>query len=115
MARKDLSKMTDVEYKALSPQDLMLYNKSLPETDYENPYLHQAFPCWMYRKNGGVLDTALVKDEKELIALGKGWEKSPQAFGVQTAPAAPKIPVVAYTIPIIASNSEATEDAPARP
>ena len=119
MARKELAKMTDIEYKSLSAQDLMLYNKSLPEVDYENPYEHQEYPRWMFRKNGAVLDTALINSAEDLAKLGKGWEKSPSAFGVQTAPGKPTIEVVPYTIPIINKDNDATTpdkaDATSRP
>lgn len=99
MAKKELGRMSDEEYKALSPEQLMQYNKILPEIDYEHPYQHQEYPRVMYQlviePDSGAkrMRTALVKNERELNALGDGWKKSTKEWGVETSPSAPAIQI----------------------
>ena len=98
MALPDLGKMKDEDYKRLSPEELMAYNKSMPTFDYANPYQHQAFPKAMYtyvekEGGGGTLTCVKVKDEKELAKLqkkGGDWRESPADFGIETAVGAPE-------------------------
>jgi hypothetical protein len=108
MALPDLSKMKDEEYKLLTPEQLMQYNKSMPSIDYANPYQHQPFPKAMYafaprEGGGGTLRAVLVKDERELARLvkkGGEWKESPADFGIETAQAAPEFAGFDATIDI---------------
>lgn len=118
MAKRDLSTMADAEYKLLSPKELMMYNKSLPEVDYENPYNpdEHPYPKVKYtieedEKGARNLVSATVESAKQEDKLGKAWKDNPLDFGVETAPKAADIPVQRVSIPLPAR--EAT-DAPAR-
>src|SRR5215831_7401806 len=110
MAKYDaahLSRMPDAEYKRLTPEMLMMYNKEFPTIDYENPYSHQEYPRAMYRlirlENGqGRLQVAKVNNALEQASLGPGWAKTPKELGIETAPAAPPITIddtIEITIP----------------
>jgi hypothetical protein len=112
MAQPDLSRMKDEEYKLLTPEQLMSYNKVLPTIDYANPYLHQEFPKAMYAftpreggGGGGTLKVVKVNDERELAKLTKkgDWRASPADFGLQTAPGAAEFPTADATIEIPAA------------
>ena len=119
MALPDLSKMSDAEYKQLSPRDLARYNVELPKQDYENQYAHQSFPMMLYKviieDNGDrMLDTVTITEQKEFDRLAKdGWKRSPKDFGIETAPAAPKLAVSRTSIPLPRVDSTA-EAAPAK-
>ena len=52
----------------------------------EPVYVHQEYPRTFYAKQGNRIVARLVKSDEELKALGKGWEKSPAAFGFIGAP-----------------------------
>jgi hypothetical protein len=106
MALPDLGKMSDADYKALSPRDLARYNVDLPKLDYENQYTHQSFPMMLYKviteENGDrALDSVTITEQKEFDRLAKdGWKRSPRDFGIETAPAAPKLTVARHSIPL---------------
>ena len=95
MALPKLGAMSDADYKLLSPEQLMLYNKDLPQFDYDKPYSHQAFPKMVYRpRTDGSrrLQSQVCDDDKKFAKLTKdGWKESPADFGVITAPAAPQV------------------------
>jgi len=116
MAKLDLSTMPDAQYKALSAVDLMKYNKSMPEIDYDNPYLHQPYPRTKFKKermpDGSEEIVSAIAATKEIEEqLGPEWKNSPLDFGVETHPAAAKIPVERIRIPVPAR--EAIDPAPA--
>lgn len=113
MAKLDLSTMKDEDYKKLSPVDLMKYNKSLPETDYENPYKYQPYPRMKFKKEGNEIVQAVCATAEIEKQMGPEWKDSPSEFGVETAPAAAKIPIENVRIPIPAR--EAIGAAPAAP
>lgn len=100
MAKQKLSKLTDDEYKALSAVELQQYNMDMPETDYSNPHIHRDYPKMLYKSEGGFVKSTTVRSEKERKALGAGWEESPAAFGVETAPAAPAVAMTSFSVPI---------------
>ena len=52
----------------------------------EPVYVHQEYPRMMYSQKDGKITAKVVKSEAELNALGKGWEKTPAAFGYVGAP-----------------------------
>jgi len=110
MAKKDLSTMTDAEYKLLTPQELMAYNKSLPVIDYETPYVYKPFPKMKFKletraDGSGTIVTAIATTAKENERFGKEWKDSPLEFGVETAPGAPEIPVQSFSIPVPAPEA----------
>jgi hypothetical protein len=88
---ESLSKMSDEEYKRLSPQDLMAYNRQMPETDYSKPYLHKAYPKAKYQLRelpGGVrrlvsVEVASAEAEAKLVG---DWRDNPTAWGIVTHP-----------------------------
>jgi hypothetical protein len=102
--RPDLSKLTDAQYKALTPEQLLDYNKQLPEVDYSNPYQPSEHPYPSMRfalvdtPSGKRLRTARVNNEAEDKALGEGWEKSLLALGIETAPAAAAVQTEEFEI-----------------
>ncbi len=102
----DLSKLPDDEYKKLSPEMLMRYNKSMPETDYENPYspADHPYPKMKYgrveERGRVVLKSVVVNDAREEDKLGKGWKDSPAAHGIETCPGAPAIQDGGYELAI---------------
>jgi hypothetical protein len=102
-----LAKMSDEEYKKLTPLELQAYNNELPETDYANPYSHQPYPKMVYRLNNGMVESATVRNEKEHKRLGEEWTESLLSLGVETAPGAPEIAVTGFTIPIPAKGVDA--------
>jgi hypothetical protein len=127
MAKRDLSKLSDAEYKALSPEELMKYNKTMPEIDYENPYTHREFPKVMYSlvrdEAAGVarLRHTVVANPKAQAELGSDWQDSPAKFGIETAPAAPDRQIDdSYEVPLelapdpvaVGSLSEARGETP---
>jgi hypothetical protein len=64
------------------------FGRKLPngKMEKEPVYVHQEFPRVMYGLEGGKIVAAVVNSEHESMSLGKGWEKSPAAFGVITCP-----------------------------
>jgi hypothetical protein len=92
----DLSKMSDDEYKRLSPEQLAQYNKQLPEHDYEHPYnpSEHPFPRHVFaivEANGAKrMRSATVNDDKDYQRMKKaGWKDNPIDLGVETCPGAP--------------------------
>lgn len=94
MPLQNLSQMKDEDYKKLSPEELMKYNRPMPEFNYDKPYSHQEHPRMMFRpRTDGTkrLQSMIAEDAKQQAALEKeGWKKSPADFGVITAPPAKK-------------------------
>lgn len=103
-----LGKMKDEDYKLLSPEQLMMYNKDLPVLDYSNPYMHKEFPRAMFhfeaREDGsGTLSVVKVDDEKALSKLlksGGDWRRSPGDWGIETAKGAPEFAISNASIDI---------------
>lgn len=56
--------------------------KKLPEP----VYVHQEYPRTVYARQGNKIVAKLVNSDEHLKSLGKGWEKSPAAFGFIGAP-----------------------------
>lgn len=113
MAKRDLSTMKDEEYKLLTPQELMQYNQTLPQIDYDDPYIYKPYPKMKFRlvedaaSGTASIQTTIVASEKEDLKLGDKWKNSPLEFGVETAPAAPEMPVQSLTIPVPAKSANA--------
>lgn len=105
MAKLDLSTMTDEQYKKLTPVELMKYNKSMPEVDYENPYQHQPYPRMKFKREGEEIIQARCENADVEKQMGPEWKNSPLEFGVETHPAAAAIPVETIRIPIPAREA----------
>lgn len=102
-----LAKMSDEEYKKLSSLELQQYNNEMPEIDYANPYIHKPFPKMVYKDVDGQVQSATVKNEKELASLGAGWVESLLELGVETAPAAAEIQITQFSVPMPPKKAEA--------
>jgi hypothetical protein len=112
MALPKLEKLTDEEYKLLTPDRLALYNKDLPQQDYTNPYEHKDYPRMKYRlqKNAdgsARLVSATVQDADEEKKLGTEWRRSPSDWKVVTAPAAPEFKVDEFSFDVPAEGKDA--------
>lgn len=91
MGLEKLSKITDAEYKLLSPQELMAYNREMPEQDYSKQYSHIAYPKAKYQlrdlPGGGqrLVSVEVANREAEAKLVGD-WRDNPMAWGVITHP-----------------------------
>jgi len=92
MPLQNLSQMKDEDYKKLTPEELMKYNRPMPELNYDKPYSHIEYPSMMYRpRPDGArrLQSIVCQDEKARAKLLKeGWKNTPGEWGIVTAPAA---------------------------
>lgn len=52
----------------------------------EPEYTHQEYPKTLYKLDGDVIRALIVANAGEQSHLGAGWEQTPAAFGVLTAP-----------------------------
>jgi hypothetical protein len=85
--------MSDEDYKRLTPQDLLMYNRELPEMDYSRQYAHIPYPKAKYQlrdmPGGGQrlvsIEVASAEIEAKLVG---DWRDSPSAWGVVTHPEA---------------------------
>lgn len=104
-ALPQLSKMSDGDYKKMSPEELMMYNKDLPTQNYETPYCPEEhpFPKHLYKPQliAGVnqLTSALCENAEDFAGMLKdGWKESPADFNVETAPQAPRIKAAGFSV-----------------
>ncbi len=72
------------------PPRHVYFGKRNPEDgvmEEEPTYVHQEFPRMLYKKDGEKIVALIVNSDTELtLALAKGAEKNPAAFGHLTAP-----------------------------
>ena len=52
----------------------------------EPTYAHQEYPKTLYKLDGDVIRARIVADVTEHSRIGPGWEQTPAAFGMFTAP-----------------------------
>lgn len=93
MGLESLSKMSDDEYKRLTPHDLLAYNRQMPETDYSKPYSHKPYPKAKYQLRelpggGRRLVSVEVQNAEAEAKLVGDWRDNPSAWGIITHPEA---------------------------
>jgi hypothetical protein len=110
--------MDDADYKKLSPRQLMEYNMTFPETDYEKPYnpAEHQYPRAKYRivedaDGNRKLQSTTVANAKQEAKLPPEWKDTPGDHGIETAPAAPELAVSGeFTLdlpPVVADATQA--------
>jgi hypothetical protein len=85
------------------------FGKKDPQTgkmEKEPTYYHQEYPRLMYNKIDDKIVARLVRDEKEKIALGEGWETTAAKFGYLSCPSFEE------HLEIMAAKSGQAEEAP---
>lgn len=55
-------------------------------TEKEPIYSYKEFPAFVYAMKNGKISAKIVHSADEVKSLGEGWEKSPAAFGLVSAP-----------------------------
>jgi hypothetical protein len=117
MGLPELNKLSDAEYKQLTPEQLMMYNKEMPKMDYDNQYSHKSYPTAQYQLQNNpdgskrLVSVVVASPEAKAKLIGD-WRDTPKDWGVITHPGVdPEIMDAGYAfnVPLPSIEAEVSE------